>query len=271
MLLGRVPVQFLGRFGIRFKIYYDDNGKDHPAKRILIPLFQSINYTQFVDHPPTSFQKRLWDKFVSISQRVDKIYPPPFTNAIFNINKKKIEGGKKRILLHTHLDGHHGWLGAVAKIWTVDNWITYIKMLHELEYDISIIEWNISAREEIMQECPYLIDKSALNLKELCFEMQTYDCLVSVDSWSKYAASWAEIPQVIIVPDLRNGYFQGFEDMTPEHIVHWWFSGLANNLLVKIIGLEKTFNGKYKYTLENINNLTPVNLFKETENILINS
>ena len=255
LVLGRVPIAVLGIIGFRFNVFYQATNKDHPAKKILKPLIEETRFLRFTDREPSTLEKRLFGKMMSLSQRLKKVHPLPL------VRHKSARGvphddanRKKRILIHTHLDGHHGWKGATAKIWKIENWISVIQSLHVSGYEISILEWDKEARGRIFHECPFVSDLSDQGLLGICREMHKFICVVSVDSWVKYVAAWGRIPQVILVPDLRNGYVPGFEKIEPRRIASWWFHGLLENPKIRVIGLEK-IEGSYQYTLARLDDL----------------
>lgn len=257
LVLGRVPIRSLGHLGIRFNVFYQATNKDHPAKKILKPLIEETRFLRFKDREPSKLEKRLFGKMMSLSQRLKKVHPLPL------VRQKSASGishedtnRKKKILIHTHLDGHHGWKGATAKIWKIENWISVIQSLYVSGYQISILEWDKEARDRIFRECPFVSDLSDRGLLGICREMREFVCVVSVDSWVKYVAAWCETPQVILVPDLRNGYVPGFEKIEPRRIASWWFHGLLENPIVHVIGLEK-IEGSYQYTLARLDDLQP--------------
>jgi len=160
------------------------------------------------------------------------------------------------VLLHTHLDGHHGWLGAKAKIWAIENWVALVGELHGRGCDVSLIEWNVAAAQAIRSHCPYIRDVTEQNLSALCHNMRLYDCIVSVDSWVKYAAEWNHVPQVVIVPDLRSGYTPDFAQVTADWVAQWWFHGLIGKPRVTVLGLARSRHA-FVYTLPTLEELRP--------------
>ncbi len=74
-----------------------------------------------------------------------------------------------------------------------------------------------------------------------------YDFVFSIDSWSKYAAAWFDLRQVVAIANLQKGYV-GFDKVSPERIAKWWFHGLMGNPKVKVLGLENRGNDYfYRY------------------------
>jgi ADP-heptose:LPS heptosyltransferase len=253
----------LGNLGIRFNVFYQASNQDHPAKKILKPLIDETRFVKFIDRDPSQFEKRIFGKMMSLSQRFKKVHALPLLHdkvgpGVSDVGRYR----KKKILIHTHLDGHHGWKGATAKIWRVENWTSVINQLNQGGYDVSILEWDKEARGRIMTECPSVSDLSDRGLLGICREMSQYACVVSVDSWVKYVAAWNQISQVILVPDLRNGYVPGFEKIEPHRIASWWFHGLLETPMNRVIGLEKV-NGSYQYTLPRLNDFEPNVLVSE--------
>jgi hypothetical protein len=263
LVLGRVPIAVLGNIGFRFNVFYQATNKDHPAKKILKPLIEETRFLSFTDREPSTLEKRLFGKMMSLSQRFKKVHPLPLVRHMSTSGISHEDTNcKKRILIHTHLDGHHGWKGATAKIWKIENWISVIQSLHVSGYKISILEWDKEARDRIFRECPFVSDLSDRGLLGICLEMREFVCVISVDSWVKYVAAWSQTPQVILVPDLRNGYVSGFEKISANWIAIWWFHGLLENPIVHVIGLEK-IEGSYQYTLARLDDLQPDVLLSE--------
>jgi hypothetical protein len=237
----------LGKLGFRFKIFYTT--LDHPARKILEPFFREIRYCEYPEKAPSAREKRFFSKMLSLSMRTRKIWCPPFAQS----PKQKSKGSGKRILLHTHLDGHHGWKGATAKIWPIQNWVELSRKLHDDGWEVSILEWDSSSRLELFQKCPFLND-GRLSSDIYTFQsFSKYNCLFSVDSWSKYVAAWYDLPQVVVVPDLRVGYC-GFENVSADEFAGWWMHGILDRKEVRIVGLEKK-GGRYDYSLRRLDEL----------------
>jgi len=268
MLLGRVPISLLGTLGLRFNIFYEDASQGHPSKKQLVPFFNEIKYARYMERNPSAYERVIWQKMCSVSARIRKVWPPPLRYDKDKSVLPKPGERNKRILIQSHLDGTHGWKGASAKMWKIENWVDFIRSLHQLGCEVGIMEWDVPARQKIMQECPYVVDQSSgLDLKHLCGLMGTYDCLISVDSWSKYAAEWCRIRQIIILPDLRKGYATGFSEIAADQVVRWWFHGLSINARVKILGVDNV-NGKWEYAWSSINDLSVEKLIMETKLLL---
>lgn len=246
LILGRVPILTLGKLGLRFSIFYTT--KEHPACKILEPFFRAIRYCEYVERDPLVWEKWIFSKMISLSMRTAKIWRPPFAIS----GEEKRQG--KRILLHTHLDGHHGWKGATAKMWPIENWIELSRLLHGDGWEISVLEWDEGALAELISKCPYLLDARKKDLLQTVASFPDYDFLFSIDSWSKYVAAWFDIRQLVGVADVRKGYC-GFEDISANQIAKWWLHGLLGNRHVEVLGLEKTENNGFVYTLDKIANL----------------
>jgi hypothetical protein len=246
LLLGRVPIKFLGMLGFRFSLFY--TSKENPARKILEPFFREIRYCEFTEREPTAREKWLFGKMMSLSMRTTKIWRPPFrVDFCQNIPK----GGPKTILLHTHLDGHHGWKGATAKIWPLENWAELCNRLHTKKWEISVLEWDESARAELFSKCPYLIDGRKKDLLETVASFREYDFLFSIDSWSKYVAVWFDMKQLVGAADVRKGY-PGNETTTADRLAKWWFHGIIGHRNAEVIGLEKKEKNSFIYTLDKI-------------------
>jgi hypothetical protein len=248
-VLGRVPIAILGKLGFRFSIFYTT--AEHPARKILEPFFKGIRYCEYKGAEPTSLQKWVFSKMKSLSMRTRKIWKPPFDSLA------KIKGSSyklKKILLHTHLDGHHGWKGATAKMWPIENWIELCRKLHVDGWEISVLEWDESAWSELQNACGFLRDGRRRDLLATVHSFEEYDFLFSIDSWSKYVAVWAGLKQVVALSDLRSGY-TGFETISPKQVARWWFHGVLNHPKVRVLGLEERW-GVYSYTYSQISEMS---------------
>lgn len=248
LVLGRVPIAILGKLGFRFSIFYTT--AEHPARKIMEPFFRGIRYCEYKGAEPTSLQKWVFSKMMSLSMRTRKTWKPPFDSLA------KIKGSSdklKRILLHTHLDGHHGWKGATAKLWPIERWVELCKCLREEGWEISILEWDSNSRSELFRQCSFLRDGRMSTDTETFQSFSEYHCLFSVDSWSKYVAAWYSVPQVVVVPDLRVGYC-GFENVSADEFAGWWMHGILNRREVRIAGLEKR-GERYDYSLRSFADL----------------
>jgi ADP-heptose:LPS heptosyltransferase len=255
LTLGRIPIHFLGILGFRFQLFYKD--KEHPARKILTPFFKNIKYVHYAQGSPSDGQLRVFQKMMSLSQYYKIIWRVPIReHAPINRSKKS----SKTILIQTHLDG------APAKIWNIANWISLISKLNGLGYDVSIMEWDADSRAKIIDQCPFVNDVGDGNLMDLCIGISRFDLVVSIDSWTKYPAEWYKIKQIVVVPNLNNGY-PNFATITADWIARWWFHGLMNNLRVKILGLE-LFENKYEYTLPSLDTLSVDALLLEIQKLL---
>ena len=251
LVLGRVPIAFLGNIGFRFNIFYSST--QHPAQKIIIPFFHEIRYCNFVEREPSASEKWIFTKLMSLSMRSDKIWCPPFGLP----PRQKSKGSGKRILLHTHLDGHHGWKGASAKMWPIENWVELCRKLHAEEWEVAILEWDEGAIHELQNECPFLKDGRRERLLDMVKSFGEYDFLFSIDSWSKYVAVWAELKQVVALSDLSSGY-TGFETISPKQVARWWFHGVLNHPKVRVLGLEER-QGVYSYKYSQISEMSVEN------------
>ena len=247
LILGRVPIGILGKLGFRFNIFYTT--PEHPARKILEPFFRGIRYCDYTSGAPSPREKWVFSKMLSLSMRTAKIWRPPYGQS----GKQKSNGSRKKILLHTHLDGHHGWKGATAKMWPLENWVEFCRKLHDDGWEVWILEWDSNSRLVLFRECPFLHDGRLSTDIDTFQSFSEYNCLFSVDSWSKYVAAWYGLPQVVVVPDLRVGYC-GFENVSADEFVGWWMHGILNKKEVRILGLEKR-GGRYQYCLRSLNEL----------------
>jgi hypothetical protein len=242
LILGRVPIVIFKNLGFRFSIFYTT--PDHRARRILEPFFRQIRNCDYIERKPTAREKHFFSLMMSLSMKTNTIWRPPIGYSEY----RKRKDSPKRILLHTHLDGHP------AKFWPIVNWVELAHSLHAKKFHISVIEWNDAAMTELKNHCPFLLDARRDGLLETVKSFSEYDLLFSIDSWSKYAAAWFNLPQIIAVPNLQFGY-PGFSAIPPMQVAKWWFHGLIGHRKVKVIGLEKTGLGDYVYNLNKIGDL----------------
>ena len=261
--IAAVPVERWGRLGLRFNIFYDT--KDHPAGIILKDLFENINYCQFVQRKPNKIEYRIrniWSKHII---KTSKIFAPPINlleDALPNLKAKA-----PRLLVQSHLDGHHGWKGATAKMWSVERWCEFCKSIHNRGWDVAVLEWNPESLAALQKSCPFIQDARKSNFSETICSFRNYQCMVSVDSWSKYVAAWWKIPQVVIVPNLRIGYTPDFERISAEQIATQWFRGLTDAPNIRLVGLER-IDGHFNFTLPSIHHLDVLELIKAVEFVL---
>lgn len=246
LILGRVPIGILGKFGFRFNIFYTT--PEHPARKILEPFFRGILYCDYIEREPSIREKWFFSKMLSLTMRTAKIWRPPF-----EISGKEKRQGKK-ILLHTHLDGHHGWKGATAKMWPIENWIELSRRLHGDGWEISVLEWDEVAINELQTACPFLKDGRRRGLLDTVKSFAEYDFLFSIDSWSKYVAVWFAMKQVVAAADVRNGYC-GNETTTADKLARWWFHGIMGIRNVEVLGLDKGKTSEFVYTLDKISDM----------------
>lgn len=261
LTLAEFPIAALGRIGARFNIFYEST--DHPAWKILRNFLESIEYCQLVHRPPSINEYRVrngWKKIIRYSQF---LFAPPIKK--FGPSKKV--HCTRRILVQTHMDGHHGHKHINAKIWPVDRWCELFLSLQGFGWDIWLLEWDESSREKIQHKCPFVVDARKLSFLETVLSIQDFDFVVSVDSWAKYVAGWWKIPQVVIVPDLRQGYTPHFENISADVLVEKWFRGLTKTDEIKLIGLEKSSTG-YSFTLPSILDLKSNDILLSLESML---
>lgn len=245
LILGRVPIRILGSLGFRFSIFY--TSPEHPAQRVLEPFFCGIRYCDYIEREPSPREKWFFSKMISLSMKTSKIWRPPIGCSA----RRKSKALPKRILLHTHLDGHP------AKTWPIQNWLALSRYLHAEGCEISVLEWDKVAMAELQSQCSFLLDGRREALLETVKSFSEYDFLFSIDSWSKYAAFWFNMQQVVAIPDLRSGY-PGFNSISPTQVAKWWFHGLIGHRNVEVLGLEKTVLGHYVYSLDKIADLSVV-------------
>jgi len=255
MLLGRVPIRFLGICGFRFNLFYTT--PDSPVASILIPFLKSVHHSHLVQRQPGKFEEFIFAKMLSASQRFPRYWKVPLNMESYNTSAETFDRpgrSVKRILIQTHLDWDQWPEGKSAKIWRTENWIRVIGKLIEEGHEVALMEWNRAAFNEIHQQCPDIVDASSGSLRELCSRIAGYDCIVSVDSWVKYAAVWNSVPQVILVPDLRRGYTPGWSTGTADFAATWYFHGLLGRPEARVIGLDKR-HGQFEFSLPSLEEL----------------
>ena len=255
LAISRVPISFLGWLGFRFQLYYTSGNPDHPTRRILEPFFKSIRYVEYQEgQVPTARQRAVFQRMSSLTQRVSCLWAPPIP-AVRPAAVDYLSPG--RVVIQTHLDGHHGWKGATAKIWCIERWIETITALRAAGHEVSIMEWDAESRAALQTACPGLEDVSGGDFLALCRTISRFDLMISIDSWSKYVADWYQVKQVVIVPNLQQGYTEGFASMTADWIASWWFHGLLPNPNVAVIGLTRDAGAReYRYSLSSLDDLT---------------
>ncbi len=138
-------------------------------------------------------------------------------------------------------------------MWPIDNWVELCNRLQKDGWEVAVLEWDSKSRLELFNECPFLMDGRLSSDIETFKSFSEYDCLFSIDSWSKYVAAWYDLPQVVVVPDLRVGYC-GFENVSADEFVGWWMHGILNRKEVRTVGLEKRV-GRYDYSLLSLDEL----------------
>jgi hypothetical protein len=143
----------------------------------------------------------------------------------------------------------------LAKKWSVSRWCELAVSLRNNGWTVELLEWDTDALSAVMRMCPFVRDARKATLLETIQSMREMQCVVSVDSWTKYVAGWCKIPQVVIVPDLRKGYTPFFRSITADEVAKRWFRGLTVSPTTVLLGLEKR-GGVFEYTLPSMESLT---------------
>lgn len=112
---------------------------------------------------------------------------------------------------------------------------------------------------------PWLHDARLSSDIELFANITSYDMILSIDSWTKYVAAWYNVPQVIIVPDLRRNYC-GFQNISAKQFVSWWLHGIWAKQNTMIIGINES-NGLFNYSLNCLDELSPCYVHDVVENL----
>lgn len=266
LILGRIPIQFLGRLGIRFRIFYI--GSTH-TRAILAPFLATINYCQYTSDQPTPWDCFVFSKLLSLSTRLRRIFKPPFVcheqAGTFHPAAESVNYDCKRILLHTHLDQNLIDHGLTAKLWPLESWIELCHRLHQNHWQITILEWNGAMREDIFNQCPFVRDGRHADECALYASFSQYNCVFSVDSWSKYVAAWYRVPQVIVVPDLRVGY-AGFDHISATQFVSWWMQDIIAMQNTLVLGLVKS-GSSHHYALPSFRDLNVSDAFSAINSV----
>jgi len=261
--LSRVPIKILSSLGFRIFIYY--NSPNNPAAKKILPLLKEIQWASFKPESPSHSDAR-FAKILSrhFFNKLPFLFPPHIRN--LEIPKPKSEC--KKIIIQTHMDGHHGANHLTAKIGSPEMWANYIHLLKShSDYQVDILEWNMDSASNLMAACPRVRNFAEDALLDNFRRILEADLVVSVDSWSKYVARWGNKKQVIIVPDLRQNYVPYFKTLTPDEVAKGWFFGLTNRFNIEIIGLEKR-NHRFEYTLPSVLSLDAECLFQRTVGLL---
>ena len=155
--------------------------------------------------------------------------------------------------IQTHLTG------MTTKRWGLENWRRYLEALLVAQRGLSII--LLDSSPEIDELCfdPRIKSTRALNIAQSIEVCRSLDLLVSIDSWSKYVATWNRIPQIIIVPDQRSEY----PSLTARKLVDYEFAGIFGRPSNQIIGLAGTKRNP-ELTLPNLSELMPDFLAEQT-------
>jgi hypothetical protein len=266
LILGRIPIKYMGRIGFRFQIYY--SGSSH-TRAILSPFLSSIDYCKYTSEPPSQRDCFIFSKLLSLSSRLRRIFKPPYCcpeqSNSQTLAAEMRHNHCKRILLHTHLDENLIDHGLTAKLWPLENWIELCHRLHENNWQISILEWNREMRENIFMQCPFVRDGRHSQECALYSSFSQYNCVFSVDSWSKYVAAWHRVPQVIVVPDLRVGY-AGFDNISATQFATWWMQDILTMPNTQVLGLAK-YGSSYHYSLASFSHLNVSDAFSAIDDV----
>lgn len=154
--------------------------------------------------------------------------------------------------IQTHLDGMH------TKRWGVERWQQFLGHLQKEYPRLQII--LLDAAFEVQQLCTTenISSTCELNIYQSIAMFEYFDLVLSIDSWSKYVATWKRIPQVIIVPDQRSEY----PGLSAEKLAREEFSGIWRNPRNHIIGLSGTTRAP-QLTLPSLADLHPQALLSE--------
>jgi len=258
--LSRVPIKAIGAAGVGFEFFYTQ--PDHPASEVVKDFLPFIRRGRVSsDSLPKNLNwHRLANYLGTLFHKTPLFFAPP----IKGIEFKKSHHKRIRILIQTHLDGHHNLKCFSAKIWSIAKWVEYIHLLSKIpNVEVKIMEWDSEAVSELGDAMPDVPIVGPKKLHASIQEIANSDIVVSIDSWTKYVARWFNKKQVIVLPDLRNNYTPYFTTVTADEVVRRWFFGLHGKKNIKIIGAEKR-DGIFHYTLDKMSNLEPDSLYEET-------
>jgi len=261
--LSRVPIKILSSLGFRISIYY--NSPNNPAAPKILPLLQKIQGCSLESREPSNYEVRcakiLYHRLFS---KLPFIFRPQINGLEIPKPNRKCE----KIIIQTHMDGHHGANHLTAKIGSVQMWAHYINLLKSHgDYQVNILEWTQDSAAKLMASCSGVRNLASDSVLDNFQKILEADLVVSVDSWSKYVARWGDKKQVIIVPDLRQNYVPSFKNYTADEVARGWFFGLTNNKSINLVGLEKK-NNSFEYTLPSVSSLNPECLFQRTVGLL---
>lgn len=261
--LSRFPIKILSSLGLRICIYY--NSPNNPAAPKILPILKDLEWCSLATEAPSPSDVRLAK---TLSRHFFSKQPFLFPPQIRNLEIPKPNSKCKKIIIQTHMDGHHGANHLTAKIGSAKMWAKYIHLLkNHGNYQVDILEWNLDSASNLMAACSEVKNLASDTLLDNFRRILEADLVVSVDSWSKYVARWGNKKQVIIVPDLRQNYVPYFKTLTPDEVAKGWFFGLTNRNNINIIGLEKR-NQRFEYTLPSVSILDAEYLFQRTIGLL---
>lgn len=256
-----LPLHLASTLGLNLDFYYTTPG--HPAEATIRQFALSLPRARWMSQPPKLVHYRLRNFF-------QRLHLGPLTPPIPGWRPPGFlpRRGPMNILLQTHLDGHHGFTSVHAKTWTVEAWSEIIHLLRDfLDAQIHLLEWHQSSRTALLRTSPHVLNAIQPDLLSQCLYIQTMDLIISVDSWAKYPARWAGLPQVIIIPDLRQNYTPAFQNISANQIAQVWFQGLTNRTDTFLIGLECR-HSSWKWTLPSIHQLQPTQILHAVQSIL---
>lgn len=285
LLLGLVPHQALSRLGFRFDAFYTSPPEVSPhyrmAKPLVVDLIKAIPHFDYQDREPTVMERRLWTVLRKIFRRrsiyvsaakpkslgatvwraiqtvlgCKAVYPTrvdcPETDAIFGRPTQAV-----RVLLHTHLDTGF----APFKSWGVENWLSAIGRLRELNapgsLEIWILEFNQEAVARITSQFPdvRVVNAALKSFSKVVASVRYFDVLVAVDSWTKYVGNWSGVECVIMVPSHIGKNI--WADLTAEHLLNWYFNGIYGARHVDVLGIAVE-DDQARYTLNDLRDLPP--------------
>lgn len=262
--ISRVPIKAMGALGVGVEFYYTQ--PNHPASEVVKDFLPFILRGRVSSDP---LPKNLnWHRLANYLGSVSKKSPLFFAPPIKEIESKKSLHKSIRILIQTHMDGHHNLKCFPAKVWSITKWVEYIHLISKIpNVEVKILEWDSEAVSEFGDALPNVPIIGPKKLHASIQEIANSDIVVSIDSWTKYVAQWFNKKQIIVLPDLRNNYTPYFSTVTADEVIRRWFFGISGRKNVKIIGAEKR-GGVFQYTLDKISNLQPNYLYEETRDCL---
>lgn len=161
----------------------------------------------------------------------------------------------KNIVFQTHLEG------LPSKRWPTDHWEYLLRGTQRLAPNAALHVLD-PAGSALSGETATIHDR--LTFPQALRLVSGASLLVSVDSWSKYAAAWHDIPQLILVPDQTSDYPQ----LTAPSVWKYSFRGLRGRPGIRLYGLTQHPSGCVQYTHGTLETFDPEAVLREVRSAL---